>query len=132
GDDLPDKVFASGSGYSVRFNTSGPDGTTDFGPPVPVPTLPAIAEQSTDMTSFGPETYTTANVFANHAETFTTDSTYFSDVNADGLTDLVHDGTVLFNHLDGNGVPTFTTDSADTLVPIGAGVLDSTGLVQDY
>jgi len=132
GDDLPDKVFKSGNGISVRFNTSGPDGSTDFGSPVATPTLPGIAKEKADMTSFGPEVYTTVNAFTNHSETFTTDTTYFSDVNGDGLTDLVNDGTVLFNHLDANGVPTFTANSSDTPVPIGAGALDTTGLVQDY
>ncbi|HEX8095833.1 SpvB/TcaC N-terminal domain-containing protein, partial [Jatrophihabitans sp.] len=132
GDDLPDKVFKTGSGISVRFNTSGPDGTTDFGSPVATPTLPGIATEKADMTSFGPEVYTTVNAFTNHSETFTKDTTYFSDVNGDGLTDLVNDGTVLFNHLDATGVPTFTASSSDTPVPIGAGALDSTGLVADY
>jgi RHS repeat-associated protein len=132
GDDLPDKVFKSGSGISIRFNTSGPDGSTDFGSPVATPTLPGIAKESADMTSFGAEVYLTVNAFTNHSETFTKDTTYFSDVNGDGLTDLVSDGTVLFNHLDATGVPTFTANSSDTPVPIGAGALDSTGLVADY
>ena len=132
GDDLPDKVFKSGNGISVRFNTSGPDGSTDFGSPVATPTLPGLAKESADTTSFGAEVYLTVNVFANHAETFTKDTTYFSDVNGDGLTDLVHDGAVLFNHLDANGVPTFTANSSDTPVPIGSGVLDTAGLVADY
>ncbi|HEY0167755.1 MAG TPA: SpvB/TcaC N-terminal domain-containing protein [Jatrophihabitans sp.] len=132
GDDLPDKVFKTGSGISVRFNTSGPDGSTDFGSPVATPTLPGLAKESAETTSFGAEVYLTVNAFANHAETFTKDTTYFSDVNGDGLTDLVHDGAVLFNHLDANGVPTFTADSSDTSVPIGSGILDSAGLVADY
>jgi RHS repeat-associated protein len=132
GDDLPDKVFKSGSGISVRFNTSGLDGIIDFGAPVATPTLQGLAKESSDTTSFGAEVYLTVNAFANHAETFTKDTTYFSDVNGDGFTDLVHDGTVLFNHLDANGVPTFTANSADTPVPIGSGILDTAGLVADY
>jgi hypothetical protein len=39
---------------------------------------------------------------------------------------------VLFNHLDANGVPTFTANSSDTSLLIGSGILDSSGLVQDY
>lgn len=132
GDDLPDKVFKNGSGVSVRFNTSGPDGSTDYGPPVALPTLPAITKEKSDMISAGPEVYLTVNAFTNHSDTFTEDTTYFSDVNGDGLMDLVNNGSVLFNHLDANGVPTFTADSNDTPVPVGAGALDSSGLVQDY
>ena len=132
GDDLPDKVFKTSNGISVRFNTSGPDGTTDFGSPVATPSLPGIAKESANTTSFGAEVYLTANGIVNHAETFTKDTTYFSDVNGDGLTDLVNEGKVLFNHLDANGVPTFTANSNDTAVPIGSGILDSDGLVQDH
>jgi RHS repeat-associated protein len=130
GDDLPDKVFKTGSGVSVRFNTSGPDGSTDFGPPVAVPTLPALAKETASMASYGAEAYFTANVFANHSDTATKDTTYFSDVNGDGLIDLVDDGAVLFNHLDAAGVPTFTSNSNDTAVPIGSAILDPSGLTQ--
>ncbi|MFL6138460.1 MAG: SpvB/TcaC N-terminal domain-containing protein [Frankiaceae bacterium] len=132
GDDLPDKVFKGSGGISFRLNASGPDGSTSFGPAVPVPTLPAISKSSSNTVSFGPESYLTANVFANHAVTFSTTSVYFNDVNGDGLPDLVNDGAVLFNHLDGNGVPTFTANSNDTPVPIGSGILDDSGLVQDF
>jgi RHS repeat-associated protein len=132
GDDLPDKVFKTSSGVSVRFNTSGPTGNTGYGAPISLPTLPAIAKEKADTTSFGPEEYTTVNAFTNHSTTFTEDTSYFSDVNGDGLTDLINNGTVLFNHLDANGTPTFTADSNDTPVPISAAALDATGLVQDY
>ena len=47
---------------------------------------------------------------------------YFSDINGDGLVDLVSDGKVYFNHIEfdasGNAIPTFTLGSADTPVPL--------------
>ena len=47
---------------------------------------------------------------------------YFSDINGDGLVDLVSDGKVYFNHIEfdasGNSIPTFTLSSADTPSPI--------------
>ena len=43
---------------------------------------------------------------------------YFSDVNSDGLVDIVSNGQVLFNHINESGVPTFTASSADTPSPI--------------
>ena len=132
GDNLPDKVFKGGHGVSFRLNTSGPNGSTTFGPATPVPTLPAISKGSSNTVSFGPEAYLGVTAMANHGVTFSTASVYFSDANGDGLPDLVNDGTVLFNHLDGNGVPTFTANSNDTPVPIGTGILDDNGLVQDY
>src|SRR5262249_294049 len=62
----------------------------------------------------------------------TTSSTYVSDVNADGLMDLVVGGQVLFNHLDANGIPVFTVDSTPTPVPISDGAIDGNGLIEDF
>jgi RHS repeat-associated protein len=133
GDNLPDKVFKKDDDLFFRLNTSGPDGSSDFeATKRELLTLPAIFRERSTMGSFGPEAYLGANVFTNQAETFTTSSTYFSDVNGDGLIDLVDGGRVLFNHLDANGVPTFTADSNDTPVPIGGGTVDTDGIVQDF
>lgn len=132
GDELPDKVFKTGNGFAFRLNQSGPTGTTEFGPTVALPTLPAIAREKAKTTSVGPEAYLGANVFANRATTMTTGSVYFSDANGDGLPDLVANGQVLFNHLNAQGVPTFTANSADTPVPVGSGAVDGTDLIPNY
>ncbi|WP_181019438.1 SpvB/TcaC N-terminal domain-containing protein [Nonomuraea typhae] len=132
GDNLPDKVFKKGNGISFRLNDSGPDGSTDFRAPAGVPTLPDLTKETSSTFSFGGEVYFVANVFTNRAETFTTNSVYFSDVNGDGLMDLVTGGSVRFNHLDGDGIPTFTANSGDTPVPIGSGAVDGTGIVEDF
>jgi hypothetical protein len=129
GDNLADKVFRNKDGRPYfRLNRSGPEGTTTFGAPIPLPSLPALSEESS-MT-FGAEAYFAVNGLLNDAETFTMGSVYFNDVNGDGLFDLVSHGTVLFNHLQ-NGVPTFTASSADTPVPIGPLAMDPDGLVDD-
>jgi hypothetical protein len=131
GDHLPDKVFKAGNGaVYFRLNQSGPNGTTTFGTPTQIATLPALAEESSITVSFGAEAYIGVNALINDAETFTTGSVYFSDVNGDGLPDLVNGGAVLFNHL-ANGVPTFTSNSFDTPVPIGNLAVDPNGLVED-
>src|SRR5260221_14726479 len=57
--------------------------------------------------------------------------TYFSDVNGDGLTDLVSGGQVLFGFVNAAGVPTFSANSADTPGPIGAGAILTTNLLED-
>jgi RHS repeat-associated protein len=132
GDELPDKVFKSGSGFAFRLNQSGPNGTTEFGPTVALPTLPAIAREKASTTSAGPEAYVGANVFANRSTTVSTGSIYFSDANGDGLPDLVTNGRVLFNHLNDQDVPTFTSNSADTPVPVGSGAVDGTDLLPNY
>lgn len=134
GDGLPDKVFKGSDGnFRVRLNQSGPDGTTVFGPAHLVSALPALSKEQAIMISLGAEAYPgPAEVSLNEALTFTIGATYFSDVNGDGLPDLVSNGQVLFNHLDSDGVPTYSTDSGATPVPIAAGgSVDSTGVVAD-
>jgi RHS repeat-associated protein len=79
--------------------------------------LKAISAEISVMVSFGLESYFVANLIANHAITTTTGIAYFSDVNGDGLTDLVRHGEVWFNHLE-NGLPVFTKSSALTPVPL--------------
>ena len=76
------------------------------------------------MTSAGPEAYAgfdglTGFVGFNAAFSQSKQTTYFADVNGDGLVDLVADGTVYFNHLV-NNAPVFTTNSYDTPNPVGA------------
>ena len=64
----------------------------------------------------------TAMVGGDVVKTKTQTTEYFSDINGDGLIDLVSNGKVYFNHIefdsDGNAVPTFTESSADTPSPI--------------
>jgi hypothetical protein len=129
GDNLPDKVFKQGNGFTYRLNKSGPNGSTVFGEPRQT-NLPAISQKSSTTLSFGVEAYVGGvNGLLNDATTFTSGSIYFSDVNADGLPDLVNGGQVLFNHLDAQGDPTFDSNSGATPVPIGTGKVDTTGLL---
>jgi hypothetical protein len=132
GDRLPDKVFRQGDDISVRLNRSGPHGTTTFGPPIPVATLPSLGRENTFTTSYGVEKYVGFSFMANAALSFTTTPVYFSDVNGDGLTDLVDHGTVLFNRRAADGTPTFTPDSATSPVPIGPAAVDGADLLPDY
>ena len=43
---------------------------------------------------------------------------YLHDFNADGLIDIANNGIVHFNHIDSEGIPTFTTTSEPTPCPI--------------
>ena len=57
----------------------------------------------------------------------TSESIYFTNVNGDGLPDVVDGGAVLFNRLDANGAPSFAADSP---TPLGTGVPANTaGLI---
>ncbi len=126
GDGLPDKVFNNNGVISYRANQSGPNGTTVFGPLTPIATLPAISHEHADMTSAGPEAYVGFFIGAftgfNLSTTATQQTVYFTDVNGDGLPDLVINGTVLFNSIQ-NGVPSFSPDSSTTPYPIGPGAV---------
>lgn len=132
GDGLPDKIFKNGQGTFYRLNQSGPSGSTVFGPATPLASLPAISGESSTNLSFGVEAYFFANVFVNSSNTFTKARSYLTDVNGDGLTDLVTDGQVLFGRLDAQGNPGFTPDSSQSPVPIGPGAVDATQLIEDY
>jgi RHS repeat-associated protein len=123
GDNLPDKVFEDSSGFSYRLNTSGPDGTTTFGPKQPIEGISSLSRENNFTFGVGPEAYFGVEIMYNHAWTWTWGKTYFTDVNDDGLADLVDNGTVYFNHGEANGKVTFNTNSADTAVPIDTGTL---------
>ena len=125
GDNLPDKVFKDHSGFSYRLNTSGPDGTTTFGPKHLIEGISSLSRENNFTFGVGPEAYFGVELMYNHAWTWSWGKTYFTDVNTDGLVDLVDNGTVYFNHgVQANGQILFTPNSADTAVPLATGTLD--------
>ncbi|RIK42745.1 MAG: hypothetical protein DCC55_07780 [Chloroflexi bacterium] len=139
GDNLPDKVFVQNERIYVRLNESTPGSAPRFSETShEIASLrdfmspPQFLKEEAQTTSFGPEAYPGVNIFTNFANTFTTRSIYLSDVNGDGLVDLVNNGQVLFNYLAANGLPTFTPDSNQTGVPVGPGTVDATDLIEDY
>ncbi|WNG15531.1 SpvB/TcaC N-terminal domain-containing protein [Cystobacter fuscus] len=125
GDGLADRVFHSASGgYFFNRNQSGPVGPSSFAASaLPVEGLPALShERSTMHLSVGAEAYFTPGQFhANLAFSSAEQDTYLSDVNADGLVDLVQGSTVYFNWRRPDGLPRFVPgDSSGTPVRIGA------------
>ena len=118
GDNLPDKVYVKGGSMRFRPNTSGPDGSTQFGQEYTVNGVDDFSVSSTDTFTFGIGAYFKVFAGLQYTNSTTKVETYFADVNGDRLLDVVHKGRVLFNHLE-NGVPTFTASSADTPSVIG-------------
>ena len=59
--------------------------------------------------------YSAASISATFTESWdiSRSKTYFSDVNGDGLLDIVYHGAVYFNHLE-NGHPSFSLYSSQT------------------
>jgi YD repeat-containing protein len=122
GDNLPDKVFESNGAIKFRLNTSGPTGT-GFDQGVAGDTnLPGLSADSNFGFQISGEAYPIVALGVGTGLSFSWSSSYFSDVNADGLVDFVNGGTVYFNRLD-SGIPTFTQSSDLTPVPLDPATL---------
>jgi RHS repeat-associated protein len=127
GDNLPDKVFRKDGAVFYRPNLSGPDGQPKFGDtPIRLTGLPGISRETTLSGTAGIEAYFGVNGQLDYVSTTTTSDRYFADVNADGITDLVNNGGVLYGHLDANGQPAYSADSGTTPVPVGSGAATGT------
>ncbi|SDU25743.1 SpvB/TcaC N-terminal domain-containing protein [Amycolatopsis keratiniphila] len=123
GDNLPDKVFRKGGEVWYRPNLAGPGGQPRFGDTaLKLPGLPAISSESTLSGTIGVEAFAGVAAQLDLVSTITTSDRYFSDVNGDGITDLVNNGGVLFGYLDAGGQPAYSEDSRMTSVPVGGGV----------
>ncbi|MGN1254236.1 MAG: toxin TcdB middle/N-terminal domain-containing protein, partial [Prevotella sp.] len=127
GDGLPDKVYKQGGTVYYRPQVRTANGSVAYGTPVKVRGISSFSSVKSSTNSFGASAVVgwnvlTAVVGTDKSTTKTRTTQYFSDINGDGLVDLVSNGKVYFNHLefdsDGNAVPTFTLSSADTPSPI--------------
>ena len=108
GDGLADKVYVKdGQMYFCR-HIHNSDGTIEFESPVEVYGASHFLQESSYSNTFGGQFAVGFSGSASWTKTKSTTSTYFADVNGDGLIDLVDNGQVLFNSLDGNGYPEFT------------------------
>jgi RHS repeat-associated protein len=123
GDGLPDKVWADSHGIQYRKNLGGA-GATDtptFSDPITVSGLNQLSAEHNFNFNVGLEAFFGVTAAFGVGATYNWADQYFIDVNGDGLPDLVSHGSVLFDHIDLNGVPTFTTQSFATPVPIDQG-----------
>lgn len=126
GDGLPDKVYVqNGNIYYCPQYISSNNNQSFFDNPVRVNGISSISKTTSKT-----HTYSVVPKFVigwmdltgeysrEKATTKTESTEYFNDINGDGLVDFVSKGKVYFNHLDNNGVPTFTLSSGDTPSPI--------------
>ncbi|MFG2876037.1 SpvB/TcaC N-terminal domain-containing protein [Streptomyces sp. NPDC048337] len=125
GDNLPDKVFRKNNDVFYRPNLATPGGEPKFGDtPIKLTNLPGISTERTLSGTIGVESYVlTTSAQLDFVGTTTTSDRFFSDVNGDGITDLVNNGGVLFGYLDANGQPAYSADSTRTPAPIGGGAV---------
>jgi len=129
GDGLPDKVYVD-TGGRIQYcpNESGPKGGERFGAPrqVTIAGVDNFHKEKSRTLSGGVEASfgsgVSATVAVGTSKTTSVTSVYFSEVNGDGLPDLVSNGRVYFNRIDPTtGEPVFLTTSRDTPSPIGTG-----------
>lgn len=137
GDGLPDKVMKSGSNLVFRLNKARPEGgSAAFH--ARKETLAGIHDFYKDKTSsrtVGLEGVLgcqngTVSMNLNSGKSTTESPVFFTDANGDGLMDIASHGVVYFNHLGANDIPYFTSNSGDTLNPLGSSEpIDPTDLI---
>ena len=127
GDGLPDKVYRDGGALYYRPQLRSDDNEVRYGEPIKVRGISSFATTKSSTNSGGISAVVGYQAFTgvigtDFSSTKTKTTEYFSDINGDGLVDLVSNGKVYFNHIEkdaaGNLVPTFTLSSADTPSPI--------------
>jgi len=119
GDSLPDKVF---TGIPVRWreNLGGANGTPKFGEVQQIPGLYLLPSHANFGFQFAVEAHLGLTAAFGLGGDLSVGAVYFTDVNADGLPDLVAGpGLVFYNHLDENGNPNFVfLGDGETPVPL--------------
>ncbi|MFB7513266.1 SpvB/TcaC N-terminal domain-containing protein [Streptomyces sp. NPDC056144] len=132
GDSLPDKVFEDGDDFVFRKNLSRPGGQPRFADTTaPLRNLPGILSETANSLTVGIEGFLgVASAQLDYVDTVSTTRRYFSDVNADGVIDLVDGSSVRFGRVDDDGGVTYGS-AAQTPVPIGAGQVDTGKLLPD-
>ncbi|WP_258105033.1 SpvB/TcaC N-terminal domain-containing protein [Marinoscillum sp. MHG1-6] len=134
GDGLPDKIFLDEDNkFYYRPNLCKENGDPKFGT-VPLPIefnkKSFFLEESSTING-GIEALFGAFVSAGYSRTKSKTTTYMSEVNGDGLPDIVHNGQVWFNHLDTEtGKITYSKSSDGTPNLINEGEFVADGLVE--
>ncbi|GAB6119058.1 SpvB/TcaC N-terminal domain-containing protein [Dysgonomonas termitidis] len=131
GDGLPDKVYKKDKSIYYRPNISQISDTEfKYGDEIKIAGISNFSRTKATTNTLGPKAYVPyVSTGSDVGKTTSKTDIYFSDLNNDGLLDIVIDGKVYFNHIviDNNNkaVPTFTLSSGDTPSPIsGGGVID--------
>ncbi len=138
GDGLPDKVFRAGGALRYRKNLFGSTGRHVFGKSRPILGIGEFSRSTSWSKSLNADAaldFIVVKPGVSYSKTWENTETpvYLSDFNDDGLVDIAKDGTVWFNRLGADSLPTFVPSTAGTENPIvghGADIGDKFGI--DY
>jgi RHS repeat-associated protein len=126
GNGLLDKVYLESGKVYARLNLGPTEvGFSEKG--IEISGIGDISRSSNHTVAGGPAAFFGVNAHYNAAWNASTQSTYFLDVNGDGLVDLVDGGNVFFNSVV-DGIPSFSPTSP---VPFRSAAVDPTGLLPD-
>ena len=141
GDGLPDKVYRENGVLYYEPNLISPLKGEKFGKPIAIKGINKFSKTKSSSSNGGASAragigLASSTVGVSKGSTQTTTTVYFTDVNSDGLIDIVSNGKVYFNHItkdkDGNLLPTFNLESSVTPSPImGGGSIDSSDTAVD-
>jgi RHS repeat-associated protein len=121
GDALPDKVYVKeNGGVAYKKNLSGAGGGNEYETVgTDIEGLEDIYHSVSISNTIALEYNGTLHTNAGYSRSTSNNGTYFSDVNSDGLVDLVRNGIVLYNHIDATtNRPVFTASSGSTPSPL--------------
>lgn len=125
GDGMADKVFKQGGKlyYRPMVVSSGNSGIFYFGPKEEVKGASSFLNEVSHSPSLGLQgSIPCMAASAGVPGTVSNTTTYFADANGDGLPDIITDGGVLFNSLDSNNHPYFTSSNEIRTDPLTNGV----------
>ena len=97
GDGLADKVFKEGNDVYYRKQVKTEEYVFSFEEPVKIEGVSGFLKENSSTTTWGLQASAGCAYSGSWPTTRSTTSTYFADVNGDGLPDLVTEGGVLFN-----------------------------------
>jgi RHS repeat-associated protein len=133
GDGLSDKVYKEGGSLKFRPNLGLLGANVGFGMPQNITGISDISKTSSNSFSVGAQASFVAFVGYTYNTSKSTTKTYFSDVNGDGLIDLVDSGSVKFNQTLTStylNTASFSTNNSQTSNPVGSGAI-STSIINN-
>ena len=127
GDGYPDKLIRGENNLMYRLNTSsgGNNSAVTFGELTSIIGIQGFQYNSSTSDNWGVEGQLWGlGASANWSDSRSATSTYLSDVDADGLVDIIENGRIYLNRLDEDGIPTFSDFTDDTQIPVFGGCED--------